>query len=175
MRFLRPKQPVPEALFALDSKTAVQINPWECYLKGWFVPRSSVPAGEIVLGVVVDGLFVPAVYGLQRPDVARALNDPAAANSGFYVRFRSPKLSRRITLATKSKTGQTAITEVAVPMADPTAHIESYQDWLLHREARLFWAEEEVPNRLAALPYRPLLSVILPTFNPDAVLLERCV
>jgi hypothetical protein len=174
MRFLRSKRAIRGSLYALDSETAAPINPWESYLKGWFVSRSP-SFGEFVLGVLVEGSFVPAVYGLQRPDVARHLNDPSVENSGFCVRFRTPTLARHIELVVEGKDGRTVLTDVDVPRADRAAEIENYGDWLLHREASLFWAEAEVQHKLAALPYRPLISVILPVYNPDRLLLDQCV
>jgi glycosyltransferase involved in cell wall biosynthesis len=39
----------------------------------------------------------------------------------------------------------------------------------------LFWSEDEIADRLSALAYQPLISVILPTYNTDLNFLERSV
>jgi len=148
------RKPKNEILFALDTPAPIPINPWESYLRGWFT--SSLPH-ETTLGIVLEGSFAPALYGLPRPDVAIHLNDPTRENSGFYIRFRTPKPGSRITLVAQGKSARTVLAETTVP---PT-----------HPEAHLFWPETEVPQRLAALPYRPLISVIVPTLSPD----QRCV
>jgi len=168
-----------EALFALDTKAPVRINPWESYLRGWFISTSQASEPTSVLGVAVEGSFVPALYGLPRPDVAHHFNDPALVNCGFYLRFRVPKSNPRIKLVAQGKSGTVVLAELNAPLVsakgDPTVPIDSYEAWLKYREASLFWPENEVNDRLSALPYRPLLSVILPTFNPSAFLIEQCV
>jgi hypothetical protein len=168
-----------EALFALDTPTPVRINPWEFYLRGWFVSTGTGFEAANVLGVLVEGSFAPALYGLPRPDVARHLNDPNLANCGFYVRFRGPKWDPRIKLAARGNSGLVALAEVNAPLVpaknDRPIPIDSYEDWLKCREASLFWPQNEVYDRLSALPYRPLVSVILPTFNVDPFLIEQCV
>jgi hypothetical protein len=147
------RKPKNEILFALDTPAPIPINPWESYLRGWFT--SSLPH-ETTLGILLEGSFVPAFYGLPRPDVAIHLSDPTRANTGFYIRFRTPKPGSRIKLMAQGKSGRTVLAETTVP---PT-----------HPEAHLFWPENEVPQRLAALPYRPLISVIVPTLSPN----QRC-
>jgi glycosyltransferase involved in cell wall biosynthesis len=41
-------------------------------------------------------------------------------------------------------------------------------------EARIFLDELEVPHFVSSLPYRPLISIILPTYNTPVYFLERC-
>jgi O-antigen biosynthesis protein len=168
-----------EALFALDTPTPVRINPWDFYLRGWFVSSRTGLEAANVLGVLVEGSFALALYGLPRPDVARHLNDPNLTNCGFYVRFRGPRRDPRIKLATRGDSGMAVLAEVNASLVpaktDHSIHIETYEAWLKCREASLFWPQNEVYDRLAALPYRPLVSVILPTFNVDPFLIEQCV
>jgi hypothetical protein len=148
------RKPKNEILFALDTPAPIPINPWESYLKGWFT--CSLPH-ETMLGILLESSFVPAFYGLPRPDVAIHLNDPTRENSGFYIRFRTPKPGSRIKLVAQGESGRTVLAEATVPPAHPETH--------------LFWPENEVSQRLAALPYHPLISVIVPTLNLD----QKCV
>jgi hypothetical protein len=163
-------------LFALDTKTPVPINLWESYLRGWFVPDTDAN----ILGVMIEGSFVPAFYGLPRPDVARHLNKPNLLNCGFYVRFSGPKWNPLIKLVVQGKSRPFVLAELNVPLLSAKSHaaaqaVNSYEAWLNGREASLFWPENQVYNRLSALPYRPLLSVLLPTSNADPFLLDQCV
>jgi len=153
------RKPKNENLFALDTPAPIAINPSESYLKGWFIP--SPPRHETTLGVSIEGSFTPALYGLPRPDVASHFNDPSLTDCGFYVRFRSPQHGRPVKVVNRSKLGVTVLAEVAAAPA--------------LSEAALFWPEAEVSARLSTLSYRPLISVILPTHNPDLFLLEHCV
>lgn len=51
----------------------------------------------------------------------------------------------------------------------------SYQDWLVTHERKLFCPEEEVAEKIASFSFKPLLSILLPTFNTNLVFLERCI
>lgn len=48
----------------------------------------------------------------------------------------------------------------------------SYADWLQRWEPRLFWPREEISDRLAALPYQPLISILVPAHDSAPDLLE---
>jgi hypothetical protein len=119
------------------------------------------------------------LYGIPRPDVARHLNDPNLINCGFFVRFRGPKRNPLIKLAVQSKSRTVVLAELNAPLVSattgPEATIDSYEAWLICREASLFWPENEVYDRLSALPCRPLVSVLLAASNVDAFFLEQCV
>ncbi len=122
------------------------------------------------MGVLVEGSYVPALYGLPRPDVAAHLKDPSLANCGFYVRFRGPKRNPLIKIVSQGKVLAELKVDLATPVEGP---INSYDAWLNNREASLFWPEREVYERLSALPYRPLLSILLPAHNADPFLYEQ--
>ena len=53
--------------------------------------------------------------------------------------------------------------------------IDSYESWILHSEPAIFGTESESAKRLRGLRYQPLVSIILPTHNPNSLLLERSV
>jgi hypothetical protein len=53
--------------------------------------------------------------------------------------------------------------------------VSTYREWLRHCEPRLFWPEDEIPDRISRLTYRPLISVILPTYNTHPNFLKRCI
>jgi hypothetical protein len=179
MPILTSNRAGPEILFALDTKTAVHLNPWESCLRGWFVSTPALFDPHSVLGVIVEGSFVPALYGLPRPDVALHLNDANLVNCGFVVRFRGPKRNPLIKLVVQSPARTVVLAELNVPLAPPTtgaaASIDSYEAWLIFREPELFWPENEVYDRLSALPYRPLVSVLLAASHVDPFFIEQCV
>jgi glycosyltransferase involved in cell wall biosynthesis len=179
MPILTSNRPGDGLLFALDSKAPIRINPWESYLRGWFVATPAAFEGVNALGVMVEGAFVPALYGFSRPDVATHLDDPKLAKCGFCVRFRGSKREAAIKLVAQANSGVHVLAEVSstrpASASDSPAPIASYDAWLTYREASLFWPENEVYDRLAALPYRPLVSVILPAFDADPLPLEQCV
>lgn len=166
-------------MFALDTPTPIRINLWESCLSGWFVPTPADFEQNRILGVVLEGAFVPALYGIPRPDVALHLNDSNLVNSGFYVRFRGPKRKPLIRLVTQGKSDRVVLTELSAALVSsesgPALPINSYEAWLNCREPSLFWPENELYDRLSALPYRPLVSVLLPTFGVDPFLFQQCV
>jgi len=167
-----------QILFALDTPAPVAINVVEFYVRGWFISSPEISPGARTLGVVADKLFFPAVYGLPRPDVAENLNDPTLAKCGYYVRFRGPRLQSDVYVAVQCDSGTVVLGTVNCPArilpAKPSrqnAQADSYDDWLLETEPGLFQNE----NQRTALSYRPLVSVVLPTSNPDLFFLERSI
>jgi hypothetical protein len=50
----------------------------------------------------------------------------------------------------------------------------SYQEWLVTHEPKLFCPDDQVADHLAGFTYKPLLSILLPTFNTNPHFLERC-
>lgn len=79
-------------------------------LRGWAVDAAAnTVAGGVI--VSIDGTMdVQAVYGVDRPDVANALKNPAYAKSGFNVTFPASKLSHgrhaiTIRILTNDRTG----------------------------------------------------------------------
>jgi hypothetical protein len=178
MPILTSNRPGNETLFALDTRTPVRVNLWESSLSGWLV--ATVPWEEnSTLGLLVEGSFVPALYGIPRPDVAEHLKDPGLANCGFYIRFRGPKWNPVVKIVTQGKSGRVVLAEIDVPLVSANSGaaglMDSYDAWLNGRESSLFWPEKEVYDRLNALPYRPLLSVLLPAFNVDPFLFGQSV
>ena len=134
----------------------VRINPWESYLRGWFIAKDQT------VGILVNGEFIPAAYGLPRPDVASHFSDADITNCGFHVKFCPPRKKSRIKLVAQSKSKKSVLAEIEyVPEPDP--------------EAALFWPKDEVQRRLAELPYQPSISIVMSKNNPDRFLLDRCV
>ncbi|NMO20389.1 glycosyltransferase [Pyxidicoccus fallax] len=51
--------------------------------------------------------------------------------------------------------------------------LEHYEDWIRQYETLTDAAREELRGAVAALPYQPLVSVVMPTYNTPAVWLRR--
>lgn len=168
--------------FALDTPEPKRLNSREYYLKGWFVAKEKFDSAPQLL-IVVDGISVPVVTGFFRPDVARHLNDSKAANCGFLARFRMPRWNPIVRLICRTETGDVVLANMVVAPGLGVAFrskvrsktVSTYDDWLCNFEPNLFWPENEVSDRLSSLPYRPLISIILPTYNTNLYFLARCI
>ncbi len=161
--------------FALDTPEPVPLNSREYYLKGWCVAGSSVD--QLGLAVVIDGVEQPAFFGLPRHDVAQHFTNPALTRCGFVARFRLETASAPITLVAILHGIRIPLAGLmAVPAQEITEQLKvtNYQQWLAVKEPELFWKEEEIARRLAALDYQPLVSIILPTYNTPNYFLVRC-
>lgn len=51
----------------------------------------------------------------------------------------------------------------------------SYQEWLRTHERHLFCPDDQVEEQVASFAYKPLISILLPTFNSNLEFLERCI
>jgi hypothetical protein len=85
---------------------------------GWSVdPARHTPVRAVYL-CVDDGLDIPATYGLSRPDVAGALGNDDAANSGFSGAIPLGKLAdgpHTLTIKALSREGATYTTSAPIP------------------------------------------------------------
>ncbi|HEY3453130.1 MAG TPA: hypothetical protein VGK64_00915, partial [Bryobacteraceae bacterium] len=167
----------PGLLFSLDTPSAIPLNSRESYLRGWFVPDDG-PSYNLWL--IAGETRIPVFTNLPRPDVLHHhKSNPAFADSGFLVRFdrRAPQAS--IKLIAEADGRETILAdEIDTPdfgqVYEPGAD-SSYRSWLANVEPSLFWPELEIPTRLAALSYRPLLSILLELPEAHPYLVSRCI
>jgi glycosyltransferase involved in cell wall biosynthesis len=164
--------------WALDRPDAVPVSGQDLCVKGWCFSKNALDCLEVI--VYVDGTPTPAFCGLSRPDVARHFNNPSIEQCGFVARFRCPRETSEVSLFVRANGAEFLVRDhIKVPEpVDPNPSgrgIASYKDWLTHEEARLFWKEDEIPQRIAALEYFPLFSIILPTYNTPPYFLKRCI
>ncbi len=162
-------------VFTLDTPEPVPLNSREYYLKGWCVAGSSVDGLRIA--VLVDGVEQAAFFGLPRPDVAAYFKLPSVTRCGFIARFQLGAASGPVTPVAILHGKRIPLTgPITIPAQEMPegSKVTNYQHWLALKESDLFWKEEEIPRRLAALDYRPLISVILPTYNTPNYFLLRC-
>lgn len=165
--------------FVLETPAPIRLNGRESYLKGWFAPRSVENLPE--LAIVVDGITAPALAGFPRSDVSRHLNDPKVKNCGFLARFRTPRWDRNIKIYWRNESESVLLAHLKVNLEQPapsrpdTGRVSDYESWLVHCEPLLFWPEDEIFERLAAMPQLPLISIILPTYNTPPYYLDRCI
>ena len=168
--------------FALDTPEPVRLNSCEYYLKGWFIPATNAASAQ-ELALIVDGITLPVHSGFARLDVGRHFNDPNLSNCGYVARFRAPKFDPNVRLIVRGEAQDRVVAHVQVaPISDGrnrnerrSKRVSSYEEWLSTWEATLFWPEEEISQRLSALSYCPLISIILPTYNTDPYFLARCI
>lgn len=166
--------------FALDTPEPIRLNSREYYVKGWFIPGTSADSPK-ELSILVDGVARPVYCGLNRPDVGRYFGEPALSNCGYIARFKAPRAEPIISLVARSETvGDVLLDRVTVALqdtraADRSGKLSTYDEWLSEAEPALFWADDEVFDRLSALLYHPLISVVLPTYNTDLYFLTRCI
>ncbi len=140
-------------------------------VKGWAVAGSGVSRVEVQLG---SAPAVEARYGLYRPDVAQRFPEvPNAERSGYEARLNTaavPDGRHAIVIRAFSRAG--AKREIQVPVLIDHIHgfADPYHRWI---------AEFEQPEaalaatRLAVLPLRPLVSVIVPIYRTKPEFLEK--
>jgi O-antigen biosynthesis protein len=166
--------------FHLDTPQALRLNSHEYYLMGWFFKPGKTLGSAQQLLVVVDGVAIPAFTHCARLDVARSLGESEMANCGFFARFRVPLLDSHVSLIARTSEGDVILSD-SIPVLRSSGEdskgcaVLTYQEWLVQREPRLFWAEHEVFDRLSALCYQPLISIILPTYNTSSYFLKQCI
>ena len=149
----------------------------EMAIAGWSCLENRVPPDEV--WVEYDGVRVPALTGLPRPDVARSYNTPSLDRAGFLSRFPVSREETRVTVVARHEGLEHILGELPVEWPRSINPVESeqsdYATWLRTNESRLFWPPSEFEGYLQALPRAPVVSVILPTYNTHLYHLHRCI
>jgi hypothetical protein len=149
----------------------------EVGVAGWCCLDTFTPAEE--LWAELDGMRVPCLTGIPRPDVARYHHAPALAGSGFLGRFPVPR-AMPVRLIARHDGLEHSLAEFPAGWPGPHSdHPESgqgeYTTWLRTHESELHWPPSEIERRLHTLSCTPVISVILPTYNTHLYHLHRCI
>ncbi len=168
--------------FALDTPEAVPLGLGRYLLKGWCFARNSTD--HLAVSVQAGEVDIPAFLGLARPDVVKHFADISAAQCGFIVRFQCQPDVKSVSLMAAIN-GVRFLLVGDVPIAshldtvkaDPLnrSKASSYTDWIRRKEPDLFWRDDEIESQLAKLSQRPLISIVLPTYNTPPYFLKRCI
>lgn len=144
---------------------------------GWCCLDNLTPVGE--LWTAFDGMRVPCLTGLPRPDVASQLDAPRLRSAGFLCRFPVPRSVEQVSLVARHNGLEEVVGELPGDWARSARHPEldsnDYASWLRTHEPELFWPSSEVGQRLKTLSWTPVVSVILPTYNTHLYHLHRCI
>jgi O-antigen biosynthesis protein len=148
----------------------------EMALLGWACFDDLTPADEVWLDVA--GVRTPCLMQVPRPDVARYHNAPALSHAGFLGRFAVTHASMRVRLIAVREGADHLLGTYQAEWRGRPLHDDSeqrdYTWWLRHHEPRLFWPVGEIQGRLRGLNRRPLISIVLPTYNTQLYHLQRC-
>jgi len=142
-------------------------------LKGWAVATSGIARVEVQLG---DSQPIAARQGLHRPDVEQLYPSCSdALLSGFVAEADTqtvPSGPSRLKIRAFGTQGEA--TEIEVPLK--VDHIHGYADDY-HRWIRDFESREprEIELRLSLLKHRPRISLIVPVYKTQPVILEKAI
>jgi GT2 family glycosyltransferase/glycosyltransferase involved in cell wall biosynthesis len=144
-------------------------------IRGWcLLPDGTTPSA--IRARIGQREFL-GTTGLPRPDVA-AVHGSAASVCGFLVELVLESGRHSLVLEVGGQDGtwlclqQTTLT-VFAPAKPPV--VESYETWIHLYEPNTPPALQALRERIAALPSRPLISVLMPVYNTPAKWLQRAV
>jgi len=163
-------------MFGIDQILSFRSPHREIAVVGWCCLDDLTPVEEV--WALCEGVRVPCLTEVPRPDVARFLGSSALENAGFVCRIPLAGSAARVTLVARVANVDHPIGDFPVEWSTASAAPHSgpdYAAWLATHEPRLYWPSEEVGQRLAGLRSKPVVSVILPTFNTHLYHLHRCI
>lgn len=149
-------------------------------LLGWCLS----PAGkEIVqLRARIGKQVFPMKYGLVRPDVAAAFEShPTALQSGFAGDLLLPRIGARLVLEAQNGAGeweQFFTRWVRGPLLSARASTEeetvgNYAEWIRRYDKVTRRDRQQILQHIERFPRRPLISIVLPVYNPEPDHLRR--
>lgn len=142
-------------------------------VRGWCVAEGGVDAVRIQLAGLPPIETTPA---LPRPDVRKSHPDlDPTGRSGFAAELDSAPLAKGrhvITLQLVSRAAVIRETKTAVHIDHEKGFASDYERWIRDFEAP---DEKLIELKLTSLQRRPLISVVMPVYNTDAVELEEAI
>lgn len=171
----RPPAPAPAASAAapasapryhLDEPAGWHLPAGPLCIRGWCLLADGQPAAQV--RVHYAGQTVPGQAGLHRPDVAAARGGGDASRSGFVLDLNLTTGRERLEIEVADAAGTwLPMLQVEVRAFTPVnpARAVSYEQWLrLHEQADA-----------AAPTDGPLVSVLMPVYNPPEAWLRRAI
>ena len=137
-------------------------------VRGWTLHRGRVPLRAI--RATLDGKSVPAEFGLERLDVLDHFRDyPGAERCGWIVKVDVPRYGThllRIEAQDEAGTWHLAVARQIKRTADAAPPPpNTYAAWVAAYDRLTPESAEKIRAKLATLTRRPLISVLMPTYN----------
>lgn len=171
--------------FHLDEPTAWDLPARQVTLRGWCLPPVAAPQADVQLRVRCGELVVDFACNLARPDVQQANGGLARAlHSGFCVELTMPGgVSKMIVEAVDElkQSQEVARHRVRAPYSERTRRAvhgdpaQDYAAWVERYDTLTAEDRRRIRQQARALVYQPLVSVIMPVYNPPEVFLCKAI
>jgi GT2 family glycosyltransferase len=147
----------------------------ELRVSGWCVAVTDAAIAEL-RGRIGHKIF-PANYGILRPDVVAALPDnPNGLQSGFSLDVELPRIASELILEVRSAQGdwvpffKTKVRGPLLPAARsvPAETVGNYAEWIRRYDTLRSADKRKICEHIKRFENQPLISLILPVFNPKA-------
>ena len=165
--------PAPHFHSALDAPRRWPDEATALTVRGWVVSEEGGPLRAV--RARLGSRFAPAEYGLTRPDIGHAYPKiPGAERAGFRLALDLTPDDARIELEAQTADGAWHIFFAQeLGAASPHAVRGTYAHWVLECDTLTPAALDALRNRAAALPAPPLISLLVPVYNPPEKWLVR--
>jgi glycosyltransferase involved in cell wall biosynthesis len=177
---LAPGQPPPpRVLWSVDLPSDWEAAPAIGAITGWALLEDGAPAGDI--RATIDGAAQSVRGGLRREDVAAAhgFAAPASSACGFQIAYRlEADRAYAVVLEAQVPDGRwVRIHDRKLQTSRQPRAVRDYAAWVEAFGRLTPEKATALRTRLAALPAekRPLLSVLMPVYNPPERWLRRAV
>ena len=154
----------------------------DLHISGWCVATEGKEISEM-RGRVGNKIF-PANYGIVRPDVAVAYETRSGAlRSGFSLDVVVPRSSSKLVLEVRSADGpweRFSTQRVRGPLFfrdrdDLYETAGDYPTWIRRYDRLRRRDRYDIARDVASFSRQPLISVVLPVYNPEARWLRRAI
>ncbi|HVU35386.1 MAG TPA: glycosyltransferase [Opitutaceae bacterium] len=147
-------------------------------VRGWSLHRDRKPLKAI--RARIDDRAMPAEFGLERLDVLDHFRDyPLAERSGWIVKIEVPRYGpHQLVIEAQDEAGAWHVVharQVKRTREAPPPPPDSYAAWVAAYDSLTPESADRIRNKLGRLRRRPLISVLLPTYNTPEVWLVRAI
>jgi glycosyltransferase involved in cell wall biosynthesis len=142
---------------------------------GWVYERSGIP----ILGVRarIGDQETEGAYGARRPDVLAATGEKASEYSQLKISVPVAEGEHLLVVEVQHSDGWHPLFERKVRVGLPTdpSDMNSFERWCEVNESLGEEDKEAIANHIESLHRRPMISVVMPVFNPSEALLNRAI
>lgn len=189
-----PLTPAELGYFTFNARTSSRLQFWldqpddwsrkvrHLHISGWCLAASGEPVTAV--RARIGRKIFPATYGITRPDIALAFEQhPGALRSGFSLDVILPRIPAALILEAGDAQGRWEPffeQRVRGPFfwpqkAEVSEAVGNYRAWVRLYDRLTPADRAAIRAHLAQFPDQPLISVLLPVYNPNPKWLERAI
>lgn len=147
----------------------------EVTIRGWCFSETFTPI--LAIRAQIGGRIYPGYYNLSRPDLLRSFAEfPHCAQSGFKIDALTLEGDKSVSLEVSfDEETWVSFLKISLDPARLSEAVGSYEHWVKTQDSLSMEALRAIAHTSDQLPYKPLISILMPVYNPSDRWLNKAI